>query len=103
MRRTQLGLLIVLFFASSLLAEPAQVIIIRHAEKPEDGNELSLEGRERAAALAPYFLANLDLLEFGPPVAIYAQAQKRLYMTIRANRFHRFVRSEPSSEWSTGS
>ena len=57
-------------------AEPAQVIIIRHAEKPDEGDDLSLAGRERAAALVPYFLGNLDVLEYKAPVAIYAQGPK---------------------------
>jgi broad specificity phosphatase PhoE len=76
MRRTLVALIITVS-ASRLLAAPAQVIIIRHAEKPANGNELSLRGRERAAALAVYFLGNTDVLEFGPPKAIYAQSQRR--------------------------
>ncbi len=66
-------LLICLSSNNAVLAQPAQVIIIRHAEKPDQGNELSLAGRERAAALAPDFLGNPELLKFGHPVAIYAQ------------------------------
>src|SRR6476659_2168979 len=76
MRRPRFGLLLILIFASRAFSEPAQVIIIRHGEKPDpEGAELSLKGRERAAALVPYFLGDSDVLEFGPPVAIYAQAQ----------------------------
>jgi hypothetical protein len=52
---------------------PAQVIIIRHAEKPDEGHDLSRKGRERAAALVPYFLETPEVLEHGTPVAIYAQ------------------------------
>ncbi len=48
---------------------PDQVIIIRHAEKPEHGHDLTMKGRERAAALAPFFLGG----ENGTPVAIYAR------------------------------
>lgn len=84
MHRPLIGLLHLFVFASHSLAEPAEVIIIRHAEKPESGNQLSLEGRERAAALAPYFLGNRDVLEFGPPVAIYAQAQKHETSSLRS-------------------
>jgi hypothetical protein len=54
------------------------------AEKPDDGNELSLAGRERAAALVPYFLGNSELINFGPPVAIYAQSQKKQTSSVRA-------------------
>src|SRR5262249_10551515 len=62
--------------ATSLQAEPAQVILIRHGEKDPDDpkdNHLSLRGRERAAALAPYLLEEKELTRFGPPVAIFAQ------------------------------
>ena len=48
---------------------PDQVIIIRHAEKPEHGHDLTVKGRERAAALAPFFLSG----DRETPVAIYAQ------------------------------
>jgi len=77
MRRPRFGLLLILIFASRAFSEPAQVIIIRHGEKPDpEGTELSLKGRERAAALVPYFVSEPDVLEFGTPIAIYAQAQK---------------------------
>ncbi len=59
---------------TSMHAMPAQVIIIRHAEKPPEGHSLSTKGKERAAALAPFFLENKEVLTFGTPVAIYAMA-----------------------------
>ncbi len=66
---------IVLLCAISLFATPLafgrpdQVIIIRHAEKPERGHDLTVKGRERAAALGPFFLNG----DRGTPAAIYAQ------------------------------
>ncbi len=48
---------------------PAEVIIMRHGEKPDQGDDLSLKGRERAAALVPFFLSRAGEM----PVAIYAQ------------------------------
>lgn len=57
---------------TSAEAKPAQVIIIRHAEKPDHGETLSTKGLERAAALAPYFMNTPAVLEFGTPVALYA-------------------------------
>lgn len=64
----------VFFFTSSLLyALPAQVLIIRHAEKPAQGNQLNTKGRIRAAALAPYFVDGDWFKKYGPPAAIYAQ------------------------------
>ncbi len=49
--------------------KPDQVIIIRHGEKPEEGDDLTVKGRERAAALAPFFSDG----DHQTPVAIYAQ------------------------------
>lgn len=56
-----------------LAAKPAQVILIRHGEKPPEGHELSQRGKERAAALVPFFQGNEHVLQFGTPIAIYAQ------------------------------
>jgi hypothetical protein len=84
MPRVFLGLAIVLVAASAALAQPAEIIIIRHADKPLDGNHLSLRGRERAAALVPYFLETPELLEFKTPVAIYAQAAKKNTSSMRS-------------------
>jgi broad specificity phosphatase PhoE len=69
---------------NSAFADPAEVILIRHAEKPEIGNDLTLRGRERAAALVPYFLEQPELLEFKTPVAIYAQRPKNATSSIRS-------------------
>ncbi|MGH7523263.1 MAG: hypothetical protein ACREK8_03065 [Gemmatimonadales bacterium] len=55
-------------------ARPAQVILIRHAEKPDDPRNphLSPAGVKRAERLVG-FIANDPLMKrFGPPVAIYA-------------------------------
>jgi hypothetical protein len=59
-------------FSVQLEARPAQIFIIRHAEKVEDGEILSLKGFERAAALAPFFMGTPEFTKHGPPVAIYA-------------------------------
>lgn len=48
--------------------QPAQVIIIRHGEKPDQGDDLTVKGRERAAALVPFF----EDSERPQPAAIYA-------------------------------
>lgn len=65
-------LLCALGIASHLGALPAEVLIIRHAEKAADGF-LSLKGKERAAALVPFFAENRELTAHGTPVAIYAK------------------------------
>jgi hypothetical protein len=55
-------------------AQPAQIILIRHAEKPVDPEALHLskEGQGRARALAPFLTTNSALTNFGLPVALYA-------------------------------
>lgn len=59
-------------FHCNLIAMPSQVMIIRHAEKSLQGNELSIKGKERAASFATYFTETKELLFHGLPVAIYA-------------------------------
>jgi hypothetical protein len=84
MSRVLLGVLIVAASSTQALAQPAEVIIIRHAEKPPEGNELTLQGRERAAALVPYFRETAELLEFNTPVAIYVPLPKNENSSIRS-------------------
>ncbi len=51
---------------------PAQVIIVRHGEKPTpEGDHLNTQGRERAYALAPYALETPPLTDFGPPAVVF--------------------------------
>jgi hypothetical protein len=82
MPRIAFIVLVSFVWASDALATPAYVIIIRHAEK-EDGNELSQKGRERAAALVPYFLGRPEIVAYKTPVAIYAQGQKKEESSLR--------------------
>jgi hypothetical protein len=51
-------------------AKPAKVMIMRHGEKPEKGDDLTQKGQERAWALVPFFTC--DSL-YGKPDAIFAQ------------------------------
>ncbi len=55
-------------------AQPAQIILIRHAEKPvhPEALHLSKEGQGRAKALAPFLTTNSAFTNFGQPVALYA-------------------------------
>lgn len=55
---------------------PAQVIIIRHAEKPDSGPLLSPKGYDRANALPQFFEKNSMANRFGKPLAIYAAGVK---------------------------
>ena len=57
------------------LARPAQVILLRHAEKPPEeleDHDLSERGRARAAALAPFLITNRMCAAYGLPVALFA-------------------------------
>jgi hypothetical protein len=70
-RRLVLTLILALT-TNSAWATPAQVLIIRHAEKPDSGPDLSPDGYERAQLLVNYFETNPNVTEYGTPVAIYA-------------------------------
>ena len=70
--------------AAPAFAAPAQVIIIRHAEKQEYGNQLSEKGFRRAEALVNFFLSVPSVTGYGTPVAIYAAAPKNEDSSIRS-------------------
>jgi len=75
MKTLRLFILLILFSpVPALLAQPAQVLIIRHGEKPPEKSavSLSLKGRERAMALAPYLTSTPELLRHGLPAALFA-------------------------------
>ncbi|MDP2864789.1 MAG: histidine phosphatase family protein [Elusimicrobiota bacterium] len=88
MRKTILNLVFcaaaALACAAPAFAAPAQVIIIRHAEKQEYGNQLSEKGYRRADALVKFFLSVPAVTGYGTPVAIYAAAPKNEDSSIRA-------------------
>lgn len=71
------------FSVTKLLALPAQLMLISQAEKSAQGNDLSLKGKERAAALAPYFTETENLIANGMPVAIYAMAATKASPSLR--------------------
>jgi hypothetical protein len=62
-------------FCSAATAQPPgtplRIVIIRHAEKPDDGDNLSCKGQNRAAALPAVLEA-----KFGKPSRIYVPALK---------------------------
>jgi len=61
--------------AASALAAPAQVIVIRHGEKPDSGPDLDEQGYARAQALVGFFENNIAVNQF-PIAAIYAMDPK---------------------------
>jgi hypothetical protein len=68
----------------SAFAAPAQVILIRHGEKPAQGSELNAQGFQRAKALVAYFQTEPAVTRYGTPVAIYAMAPKNAAGSVRA-------------------
>ena len=84
MRVLQALLVAALIGAGTAAAEPAQVILIRHAEKPAVGPELSAQGFKRAEALVKFFRNNPAVTAYGTPVAIYAAAPKHEDSSVRS-------------------
>lgn len=71
--------------AVAVQAMPAQVMIIRHAEKYEDRNEIHLNprGLTRAWALAQFFQSDPRVREYGLPAAIIAQRPSKKKKSVR--------------------
>ena len=82
----KIRLAMVLNFAviSNVFAMPAEVILLRHGEKPEQGNILSEQGFARAKALPDFFKNNIFVNRIGPNVSIYAMRPSRADGSIRA-------------------
>jgi hypothetical protein len=60
--------------ARSQAARPAQIILLRHAEKPADPEDshLSPAGVKRAEQLVPFIMKDPAMSRFGLPVAVFA-------------------------------
>jgi hypothetical protein len=58
----------------SHVTRPAQIILIRHAEKPADpaNPHLSRAGVQRAQRLVSFITTDPAMTRFGPPVAVFA-------------------------------
>jgi len=67
-------LLAVCLLAAAPAPRPAQIILIRHAEKPADAKNphLSRTGLERAERLVSFITTDPAMTRFGPPVAVFA-------------------------------
>jgi hypothetical protein len=76
--------LICLLYSPVAVASPAQIVILRHAEKPDTGDTLSKQGFERAAALVPFFLQMPTAAIFEEPVAIYVPYSSTNYPSTRS-------------------
>ena len=69
-------LLVGLLGSAAAQAMPSEIVILRHAEKPSSGNELSTRGWDRARALPALFSSRPELNQFGAPVAVIGMSQK---------------------------
>ena len=65
---------------------PAQVILIRHAEKPfpVEGSHLSDQGYARAQAWVPFLRSDPEVNRFGKIVGLYAMKPKNKDGSVRA-------------------
>jgi hypothetical protein len=86
----------------ALWAMPAQIVLLRHAEKPPTGDHLSDQGWKRAHALPSLFEREAELHRLGSPAALYAMKPKsddegsvRAIETLQplAEKFHLRIRS----------
>src|SRR5882672_5994652 len=61
------------------VAQPAEIILIRHAEKPDDpdARHLSKAGEERARELVAFLTTDPEFTKYGPPVALFATQTTR--------------------------
>ena len=74
------GVLILLFAllmsasAPTMVAQPAQIILLRHAEKPADPDDphLSPAGVKRAERLVSFIMTDPVMSRFGLPAAVFA-------------------------------
>ncbi len=65
-------------------AMPAQVVMIRHAEKPESGDELNARGELRAKALVSYLSSNPLINQFGPIAGLFAAKPPSSHGSVRS-------------------
>ena len=63
---------------------PAEVLIIRHAEKPEQGPNLSDQGWLRAQKLPVLFHERSEFLDNGQPTALFAMKPDHVGGSLRA-------------------
>jgi phosphohistidine phosphatase SixA len=85
LRKTAMVVFLSLATALSSLAQPARIILIRHAEKPANDEEpnLSATGRERARRLVDWVRQD-SLWGTNRPVALYAARPKKWDSSVRS-------------------
>ncbi len=81
---SKLVCLLALVLSANASAIPARVLIIRHGEKPDQGDGLSPKGFARANALPAFFASNPIATQYGPPAGIFAAAPKATDGSVRS-------------------
>lgn len=78
-------LLLALGFGVAAQSQPAQIILLRHAEKPDDdlSDHLSSRGGDRARALVGMFTNSPALTAHGRPAVLYIPRQTRDRTSLR--------------------
>ncbi len=75
--RTIFGIgLLAILLSGTATAMPAQILLLRHAEKPDQGDELSAKGWARAKALPKLFYERPEFQAYGLPVALYGMGRE---------------------------
>jgi hypothetical protein len=77
---------ILLCFAQLSFSMPSQILLIRHGEKPDQGNELSPQGWQRAQLLPKLFETR-----FNTPVALYGMNPSKDTGSVRALQTLKYV------------
>ena len=74
-----INLVLFMLTVASLAAQPAKIIVFRHAEEPADDSKesLSLRGQERAMALVPMLIRTPELLGPNITLALFATKSSR--------------------------
>lgn len=92
--RLNLKVFIFLFISTVYLrsvAMPAEVLLIRHGEKPPQGAELNQQGWQRAKALPNMFRNRDEFRKYGLPVALFAMRPDHDGGSIRAIQTLQYV------------
>lgn len=84
-------IIVLLFVTEPLFAMPAQILLMRHGEKPDVGNELSAEGWKRAQLLPTLFVNRAEFKTYGLPASLYAMAPKKADGSVRAIQTLKYV------------
>lgn len=85
------GVFFLIIFSSILsFATPSAIFLLRHAEKPLNGSELSEMGWERAKVL-PKLFSKVSFAKYGPPACLIGMNKRKVDGSIRALQTLKYV------------